>query len=92
MEVRNVIMLLMPRRKQNVTLMSASHHAWARSAPGASAASLVVVARRTALTPSAALVQACPQFLAPSKMALCKPKTATRMNAQQATCAQEIVD
>jgi hypothetical protein len=91
MEEKNASMRHMQPRRRIATLMHASHHAWARLASGPSAANLVVVARRTALTQSAALVRVSPQSLAHMPMVMSKPTPAILMNALEATCAQEIV-
>lgn len=81
-------MLHMQPGRKNATPMSASPHAGAHLASGASAAHLVVVARRTAPILSAVLAGASQQFLALSLMDSSRLRTATLMNAQEDTNAQ----
>jgi hypothetical protein len=90
MEERNATMRHMQPRRRIATLMHASHHAGARSASGASATNLAVVARRTALTLSAVLVRVSPQSLAHLPMVWSKLTPAILMNALEATSAQEV--
>jgi hypothetical protein len=82
-------MLHMQPGRKNATPMSASPHAGAHLASGASAASLVVVARRTAPILSAVLAGASQQFLALSLMDSSSLRIATLMNAQEDMSAQD---
>jgi len=61
--------------------MRASPHAEVGSVSGASAADLVVEARRTAPTLCALKPRACLRFPALMAMDLCRPATAIRMSA-----------
>lgn len=90
MEGMNASTQHMQHRKGSATPMNASAHAWGGSVSGASAANLVVEARRTALTRSVRLARARQQFPVFMPMGMSRPRLAMSINALRVMCVRVI--